>query len=426
MDVEQALLAKIASGGDIKTVINARITPEFFRDDAYRRVYTFMLEHWKKYMQSPDIGVMRMSFPSYNWNVTPHSMDWLVDAIRDRRAKTIVVTALEQSATILANAGDNPEATNEMLNILRDCVMQVRLETTPTTDIDFTQYIEEMIATLDDRMLNPGYLRGISTGFHGIDYVTGGWQPDQFVVMMGLPKAMKSSMLLYMAIHAHQQAQRPLFLGFEMTNQEQFDRATSILSNVGLTKVTNGTYTQQEHQSIARTLKTVREMRAFVFSEDITNSITVGGVQAKIMEYQPDVVFIDAAYLMQSEMARVEQGSAQALTDVARSLKQVAQAMRIPIVVTVQATQSRTTGGKLRADSAMYTQAWRQSADVLLGVERTDPEQDDSGEVSITIKVLASRSGPKASTDLVWDWGKGKVFEVGTQGVTTDAGKDVY
>ena len=69
----------------------------------------------------------------------------------------------------------------------------------------------------------------------------------------------------------------------------------------------NSTYDQQEHQRIARVLRTVREMRAFVFSEDISNSITVSGVQAKIMEYQPDVVFIDAAYLMQSEMARVEQ-----------------------------------------------------------------------------------------------------------------------
>ena len=33
----------------------------------------------------------------------------------------------------------------------------------------------------------------------------------------------------------------------------------------------------------------------------------------------------------------------------------------------------------LTAASAMYTQAWRQSADVLLGVERVDPEADDFG-----------------------------------------------
>ena len=203
MDVERALLARVVNAGDIKSLVNARITPDFFRDDVYRRVFEFMLDHWKKYQQSPDLAVMRMSFPSYDWEPTHHSLDYLVDELRERRARTLVVIALEKSATILAHAGDNPQATEEMLDVMRACVMQVRLETTPTTDIDFTQYIEEMLATLDGRMLNPGYLRGISSGFQGIDYVTGGWQPDQLVVMMGLPKAMKSSMLLYMAIHAH-------------------------------------------------------------------------------------------------------------------------------------------------------------------------------------------------------------------------------
>ena len=38
--------------------------------------------------------------------------------------------------------------------------------------------------------------------------------------------------------------------------------------------------------------------------------------------------------------------------------------MKIPIVVTTQASQTRSKGGRLNAESAMYTQAWRQSADV--------------------------------------------------------------
>ena len=58
--------------------------------------------------------------------------------------------------------------------------------------------------------------------------------------------------------------------------------------------------------------------------------MTVSGMQAKIMEYQPDVVFIDGAYLMQSELPKVEQGSAQALTEIARGLKKLAQSQRHP------------------------------------------------------------------------------------------------
>jgi hypothetical protein len=60
----------------------------------------------------------------------------------------------------------------------------------------------------------------------------------------------------------------------------------------------------------------------------------------------------------------------------------------------------------------MYTQAWGQSADVLLGVERVDPDASDTGPVTIRFKVLASRAGPRAESILMWDWNGGAVTEL--------------
>jgi len=145
-------------------------------------------------------------------------------------------------------------------------------------------------------------------------------------------------------------------------------------------------------------------------------------VQAKIMEHRPAVVFIDSVHLMDSELPKVEQQSTQAITDIARSLKRLAQVMHLPIVVTTHATARRVRGGKLNADSAMWTQAWRQSSDVLLGVNRDFDEGDaDNEPVTITLDVLASRSGPRASTTLVWDWPHGSVVEMTAAGFTSAA-----
>ena len=49
-------------------------------------------------------------------------------------------------------------------------------------------------------------------------------------------------------------------------------------------------------------------MRPFIFSTDITSATTVSGIQAKIQQYQPDVVFVDGAYLMQSELPKSRAG----------------------------------------------------------------------------------------------------------------------
>lgn len=414
MDVEGALLARIIHDQSLPLAVKGRITPEFFRDDTYRRVYEYMLDHWRKYSQAPDLAVVNRSFPSYEWGTPEHSLDYLLDALRDRRHNIILVTALEASASLLMKK-DDPDVTNKIHNILGEALLQSTAEITPAADLTNEEFGVELMNLLEHSRNKPGHLRGIPTGFVGIDYATGGWQPEQFIVLMGLPKSLKSSMLLYMFLHAHQQAVKSLFVGFEMSSMEQGQRGASLLSGVSLTKIINGTTNEVEWRKVQTAVKRWVDRRLFCFSEDITNGMTVSGVRAKILDVQPDIVFIDAAYLMQSEIPKIDPTSPAAMTDVARSLKQLAQATRIPVVVTVQASQTRAAGGRLNAGSAMYTQAWRQSADVLLGTERvlqsgdTDTTSDD--DVMVKLKVLASRSGPYAESDILWDWNHGYVDE---------------
>ena len=412
MDHQLGLLSRIIHDADIVTAVNAKITPEFFTDDKYRRVYDYLQEHWRKYSTSADIAVVNNAFPAYEWPVFTQTIGYFIDSLRQRRKEVILTDALSMAAHYLSTPND-PDAIDMLEQTLRAALIKTRLETTPTQDTDFTKRYDDIMARLAERSLDPGFLRGISTGVRGIDYVTGGLQPEQFIVIIGLPKAMKSSTLLWMATHVHAQVKNVLFIGFEMSNDEQEDRLTSLYSRVGLTKVMNGTFSVREERQIDKALKRIKDSPIpLITSVDMDSAMTVNGIQAKIMEYQPAVVLIDGAYLMQSELPKAEPGSAQALADIARGLKRLAQAQRIPIVVTTQATETRTRGGKLTASSAMYTQAWRQSADVLLGVEREDPEGPDTGEVMVRFKVLASRAGPRAETMLSWDWSEGRVEEL--------------
>jgi replicative DNA helicase len=412
MDVQQALISKIVHEQAIVAAVNGRITTEFFTDDRYKRVFQFLLDHWQKYGTPADLAVVAQAFPSYDWPEYRQSIDYFMDALRQRRKRAILTECMGEGVRLLQTP-DDPDAMDKMEEALRIALFQVRVETAPTLDTDLIAEAAAIDEMLIERMADPGFLRGITSGFNGIDYVTGGFQPEQFVVLIGLPKSLKSALLLYMAMIAHRNAQAPMFLGFEMSNREQRDRYISLQAGVSLTRVMHGTINEKERLHIGRKMREIEAMRSFVLSMDIENAMTVSGVQAKAMELQPDIIFIDGAYLMQSIVPKVEQGSASALTDIARSLKMLAQHMRIPIVVTTQASQTRSRGGKLTAESAMYTQAWRQSADVLLGVERVEQEggPDDSGEVQIKVKVLDSRSGPRAETYVTWDWNKGKVVE---------------
>jgi replicative DNA helicase len=412
VDVERAFLSKLINDECTVSAVSARITPDFFTDPQWKRIFGFLLDHFRTYGTDADLAVVTSNFPNLEWPPYPQPLAYFTNALRERRQKTIYLDGLNRAAQLVGFK--DPDDLVKLGEILQSTVMQARVETAPAFDADFVSMGTDAAVVLDERILDPGFLRGISSGFKAIDYVTGGFQPEQLVTMIGLPKSMKSSTLLYMTMMAHKQAKSPLFIGFEMNNGEQRDRLSSLYANVGLTKIITGTVTYNEHMRIIDAWKRLRDMRKAIFSTDIENAMTVSGVQAKIMEYQPDIVFIDAAYLMMPESPKVEPGSAQALTEIARGLKMLAQAQHLPVVVTTQATQNRAgRSGKLNMYSAMYTQAWGQSSDVLLGVERLLEDQtDDQGEVIIRLKVLTSRSGPLAQAALVWDWSQGRVLEI--------------
>ena len=416
MDIQHALLSKIILGEDLQSAVDAKVTPEWFTDERYQRIYAYCLKHWRRHGVAPDEAVIKRSYPSYSWDPHSQPIGYYIEQLRDRRQRSLMIDGLTKASEFVQ--GTDPDSVENMRETLRSTLLQVQQETGVSSDRDFsTTAHERAIAYFDERLLNQGYLRGISTGFKGIDRVTGGLQAEQFVVILGLPKSLKSSTLLAMAKAAHQQARRPLFLGFEMSNEEQEQRLWSLYGHVGLNKILHGTISKPEMDRLLAAIKLLSDGIPFVLSTDIENGTTVSGVQAKILEYKPDVVFIDACYLMMSEIPKIEQQSAAALTDIGRSLKKLAQAMKIPIVATTAATITRSRGGKLNMYSGMYTQVWQQSADVLLGTERiTESDEDDAlqdhGAVSVKFKVLASRSGPRGETTIVWDWPNGDVTEM--------------
>ena len=399
--------------------MNSRITEVHFTDERYRRIYSYLLKHWKEYGTSPDLAVVQRAFPTMQWDDDTQPLDYYIYALLQRRKSSILVAALNDAAEHMHAA--DPDSVDEMEATLQQALTQARLEVNRTYDIDFCsqEYFDEVQTILDEREADPGYLRGISTGFAGIDYVTGGLQPEHLVVLMGTPKSFKSATALAMAIRIHLQAKRPMFVGFEMSNIEQTDRTLSLISGVSLTKIMNGTFSVNERRRINEAHKSMINMRSMLFSSDITSGMTVSGIQAKIQELDPDVVIVDGAYLMQSDDPRFEPRSAQAITSISSGLKRLAQSSRIPIVVTTQASQTRSKGG-LHIGSVMWSQSWAQDCDILLGVERDRPQGDQqyqedetaTGPVQVKFRVVESRSGPRKTVFLEWDWHEGSVEEL--------------
>lgn len=402
MDVEKSLLSKAISDKNLLPILDAGIKSSFFLDGEHLAVFNWCLEFWNDYNESPGIEALRAIFPEYRLTPTEEPYDFYVDQMMARRQWEMVVDTLEQ---VREPMEDEDSAT--ALKIMASQIELIHSETLRVVDDDLTEDSIDRIAYYEGMKMN-GPLRGIPTGFPTMDLATGGLLPEQLVTITGLPKSSKSLTLMLMAIAAHEAANRVLMVTFEQSNMEQRWRHDSWRAHVDYNKMLAGKLNPEEKLRLHKMLRMMDGMPMFKMIHDLAATTTVSGLASKIVQYKPDVVYVDGVYLMDCEVPGVEAGSAQALTSITRSMKRLAQRMEIPVVQTTQSLLSKYSARQgLTMGTVGYTGSFAQDSDVLFGI---DTIPDLPNERLLTI--LASRNTGKRQARLVYDWETGIASEM--------------
>lgn len=408
IDHEHALNCLIISTGEIEYVTEKHLTADFFDSQLEKDVFTMVLDHHLTYGNVPDISAVKQAYPDFSLEEQPESLRYYVDLVRDEYLRSRLFADLGDR--ILNDPERFVEGTHggeRLWDELSDIVVSNRMAVPVGEDTDlFGSAWDYLEPILDARKIS-GAVPGVTTGFPSFDLSTGGLQEERLMTLIGIPKSGKSSMALRIALTAAMSGCRTVFVTFEMTNQEQIDRTASLISGVPLTNILRGDLLPAERKRLEQAFKKMSGLSGFfTLVEDRESMTTLDGIQAKIAKYNPGFVVVDGAYMMQDTDPRNLPGSWQALTNISRGLKRLAQNNRIPILITVQALESKSKGG-LVSSSAGYTSAWSQDADVFFGVERMKDAPDYS-----VLKVLLSRAGPKTESYVNIGWDKGEIKEV--------------
>jgi replicative DNA helicase len=247
----------------------------------------------------------------------------------------------------------------------------------------------------------PNGLRGIPTGFLGLDRITAGLRPQQLVTFVGEAKKGKSLITLIMAQAAHNHGIVPMYVSFEMSIEEQAARYDAIISGIPHTRIIRGDLTAQDMDKLNKVLGLRKNMQPFIMTEDTHSLTTVSALAGKVQQHRPRLLIVDGVYLMDDENGEPK-GSPQALTNITRSLKRLAQRFDIPIIGTTQVLSWKLGNKKSRqitAEAIGYTSSFAQDSDLVLGVE-SDPDIDNQA----IIRVVLSRSSPKGEVRIKWDW----------------------
>lgn len=393
--IEHILLSKIITESSLQEVQQSGVKPMHW--GTWEDRYSWVVNYHQLHSQVPTERAWSTQWGHVEvLDTEGETFSGLIAELLSAYRQRVVVDAVSNAMAKL-ESDDTPAA----MQLLQSGLQKASIDAARLRDVDLIETWEERLAAYEEMRSQPNALRGIPTGFYGLDKITHGFRPQQYIVAVGEIKRKKSWLGLFAAIACHRSGKIPMIVTYEMSNQEQSSRFDAATARLPYDAVLRGALTDLEMERLRRTMILHKNMQPFLMSEDTTSMTTVGAVANKLQEHQPHLLIIDGMYLMDDELGE-KRGSPQAITNISRGIKRLAQRFDIPIFATTQAlpwkVQSQKTR-KLDANAIGYSSAMAQDADLLLGIEN-DPDIDNRS----VLRVIEARTAPKAEFSIQWDF----------------------
>lgn len=402
--VEHLLISKVIRENEILPVIEAGLKPQHF-SPSWSEVWQWVVTYWRDHSSVPSERAFGQEYANVQL-VDPSREQFsnLIEELLESYRHQKLVETLATAVPLLNN-----NETTDAMQVLADGIQTASADVARLRDINLIDNWEQRVERYQLMKDTPNAIRGIPTGFGGLDRITSGLRPQQLITFVGEAKKGKSLITLIMANAVHTHGKVPLYISFEMSAEEQSARYDALISGISHTKIIRGDLTNNEIEKIRRSVSIRKNMHPFILSEDISSLTTVSAIAGKVQQHKPDLLVVDGVYLMDDEQGEPK-GTPQALTNITRSLKRLAQRFDIPIVGTTQVLSWKLGNRRSRqitADAIGYTSSFAQDSDLVVGVE-SDPDIEDQA----ILRVVLARTAPKGEVRIKWDWSNMDFSEV--------------
>jgi replicative DNA helicase len=396
VDVELAIIKKIVDTGDFDPLLKANIDQTFFRDP--KCAAAFSLIHRTYHSQDtwgmvPSLRQLAPILPDLD--STAPTLETMPVLIRDLRNAFTCQQLSHISNSIGSYIVDG--RAEEALEFLRHEVLKFEQKTLRTKDVEFKSNYQDIIENYD-WVRNKNGLTGIPWPWDVLNNESMGIQNGEYIVFNARPKNMKTWVLCYLAYYAYQFARRRvLFYTREMAVETILRRMVAIAGGVDYSKFVKAQLTEAEELKLWRDLQTASDIenilddrgsRAMLRVTDCSDpglGPGISGLKKKIEATSPDIIFIDAVYLMHDERAAKNAAEWLRHTHVSRDVRDIARDTGIPIIVSTQVKREgeKTRGGSTQESA--YTDAFGQDGSYIFRLNL------DRGSEEIVVVVSGSR-----------------------------------
>ena len=366
MNYEVRLLNSIIDTKDFASAVNGGVENMFIE---YRDVWNFVVSHYDQHKKVPSKETVKQHHPEFEFFATPEPLSYYLDEAKKESLSYQTRVIVSKANSILNDSGPK-----ESLSYLMESTSKLYKYASNLKDTDLAGEWRDRFEDLKERSIKgAGELQGIPSGIGVIDKSFGGWQPGDFIVLLGWTGVGKSFIARLFAVNAWKAGYRPLIISLEMNKQQEGQRLDTLLNN-GEGHFTNTDLVRANPNVVDGYEKWAEETFAgkhaihLVTSEGLETA-DQNMVQAKIDQYQPDIVILDYHGLFDdSSGAKNETEKAKNLS---KAFKRMAVKNGVPIIDVAAVTMN---DGHSERPPELEEVAWSKQlaydADLVLAIHR--------------------------------------------------------
>ncbi|MBP9898481.1 MAG: replicative DNA helicase, partial [Gemmatimonadales bacterium] len=327
------------------------------------------------------------------------------------REKAIQRRLIEAATQIVSEAYEGKTTAAELLDKAEGKIFVIGQQ---RRDDGFTR-IKEMLwpsmERIEQLQRSGSSITGVPSGFADLDEMTTGFQNSELIIVAARPSMGKTAFCLNLATHAAIEGHGVAVFSLEMSKDSLVQRMLCAEARVDSQAVRRGMLRDTDFTRLARAAGILQNCPIWI---DDTPALTLLEMRSKARRLKADndlkLVIVDYLQLMRSP--EYADNRVQEISDISRSLKQLARELEVPVIALSQLSRASEQRGGDRMpllSDLRDSGAIEQDADIVLFIHRPEMYRDlrekaeqagDSLDGKAEVIMAKHRNGPTGSIDL--------------------------
>ena len=416
-EAEQSVIGAMLMDRDAITIASEILTTEDFYQKQYGILFEAMVE---LYMENSPVDLVTLQNRLREKDVPPEisSLEFageLITAVPTSvNVKSYAEIVAEKAALrrlikvneeIASACYAGKDSVDEIMEDTEKKIFQVLQRKTNDDFVPIKDVVLNALDKIEAASRTKGNVTGHATGFIDLDYKTAGFQNSDLILIAARPSMGKTAFVLniaeYMAFHSNETV---AIFSLEMSKEQLVNRLFSLESHVEAQNLRTGNLSDSDWSSLIEAAGIIGKSNLII---DDTPGISVANLRSKCRKYKLEhnlgIIMIDYLQLMTG--SRRAESRQQEISDISRSLKEIARELQVPVVALSQlsrAVEQRPDHRPMLSD-LRESGAIEQDADVVMFLYRDDYYNHDTDKKNVAEVIIAKqRNGSIGTVELAW------------------------